>query len=212
VIDPTAAPGAVTTLSTLGGFPEGITTDGTFIWIANQGGSVWRVDPDSGATTNFTTGLSEPRGILFDGTNIWVSDVVDGKLKKLGSNGTVLQSVDVGFGSAPHFPVFDGSNIWVPNFLLDSVSVIRARDGQLLATLTGNGLHGPNQAAFDGQRILVTNSTGNMISLWKAADLTPLGAFLIEAGTASFGACSDGINFWITLTTAGMFSGQLARF
>jgi hypothetical protein len=49
VIDPSMAPGAVTTLSsTLGIIPEGIATDGTYVWSANDGppGSVSRVDPD----------------------------------------------------------------------------------------------------------------------------------------------------------------------
>jgi len=133
-------------------------------------------------------------GILFDGTNVWVTD--DGSLKKLDPNGNVLQSVAV--GTLPLFPVFDGSNIWVPNRNSNSVSVTRARDGQVLATLTGNGLDQPIQAAFDGQRILVTNINGSSASLWKAADLTPLGSSVTGAFPA--GACSDGINFWITLS------------
>ena len=65
-----------------------------------------------------------------------------------------------------------------------------------------------DQVAFDGQRILVTNSSGNSVSLWKAADLTPLGSFSTGASTGPFGACSDGINFWITLRT----TNRLARF
>ena len=206
-IDPTSPPGAVTLLSgALGNFPLGITTDGRFIWTANLGGSVSRVNPDSGATINFTIGFSAPEGILFDGANLWVTDIGDNKLKRLNSNGGIIQSVAV--GSSPLFPVFDGSNIWVPNNLSSSVSVIRARDGQVLATLTGNGLNEPMQATFDGQRILVTNINGNSVSLWKAADLTPLGSFATGAMTSPVGSCSDGINFWITLIN----TNQLARF
>ncbi len=112
---------------------------------------------------------------------------------------TVVQNVTVGVN--PVLPVFDGSNIWVPNFNGDaSVSVVRARDGLVLATLTGNGLNDPLQAAFDGQRVLVTNMVGNSVSMWNAADLTPLGSFPTGAATQPFGACSDGINFWVTLT------------
>jgi hypothetical protein len=160
VIDPATAPGAVTTLSSaLGNEPTGITTDGSFIWTANFLGSVSRVDPDSGAPNNITMGFTDPEGMVFDGTNVWVTDAGDSTIKKLDSNGVVIQSVVV--GSNPEIPAFDGSNIWVPsNNGSPSVSVIRARDGQVLATLTGNSLNGPLQAAFDGQRILVTNSTG----------------------------------------------------
>jgi DNA-binding beta-propeller fold protein YncE len=205
VINPSAPPGIVTTLSTnLGNSPLTITTDGSSLWTANNGGSVSRVDPNSGVPNTFTTGFSQPFGILFDGTNIWITDQGDSKLKKLDSNGAILQSVAV--GSSPAYPVFDGSNIWVPNFVSNSVSVIRARDGQLLATLTGNGLNGPTQPAFDGQRILVTNSNGNSVSLWKASDLTPLGSFAAGTNTFPYGACSDGINFWIVLQNTGQLA------
>jgi hypothetical protein len=77
----------------------------------------------------------------------------------------------------------------------------------VLATLTGNGLASPQSAAFDGQRVLVTN-LGNSVSLWKAADLTTIGTFSTGPGTAPWNACSDGVHFWITLATAN----QLARF
>jgi sugar lactone lactonase YvrE len=206
VIDPSTAPGAVTTLSnSLGGGPRGIASDGTSIWTANSFGSVSNVDPDNGTTTNFTTGFTQPQGILFDGTNIWVTDVQDNKLKKL-AFGNVIQNVPV--GSSPQFPVFDGASIWVPNSGSNSLTVVRARDGMVLATLTGNGLNFPQQAAFDGQRILVTNGSGNSVSLWKAADLTPIGSVSTGASTNPVGVCSDGINFWITLQG----TNQLARF
>ena len=65
------------------------------------------------------------------------------------------------------------------------MSVVRVKDTSgnplpncfVLATLTGNELNGPWTAAFDGERILVTNSVGSTVSLWKAADLTPLPEF-----------------------------------
>ena len=38
---------------------------------------------------------------------------------------------------------------------MHSVSVVRASNGAVLATLTGNGLSNPMVAAFDGQRVLV---------------------------------------------------------
>jgi DNA-binding beta-propeller fold protein YncE len=159
MIDPgSLAETIIPLLGFVGDHPVGITTDGTWIWTANQGGSVSRVAPSFGAPVFTTPGFISPLGILFDGTSIWVTDEGDNKLKKLDSNGGLILGVPV--GSDPQFPVFDGFNIWVPNFSSNSVSVIRARDGQVLATITGNGLNGPRQAAFDGQRILVTNYTG----------------------------------------------------
>jgi streptogramin lyase len=210
VIDPSMAAGPVNTLSsTIGADPNGIATDGSFIWTANEAASVSRVDPDTGSTTNFFVGFQNPFGILFDSANIWVADGGDNTLKKLDSSGNILLSVALGIAVSPRYPVFDGSNIWVPNKSGDSITVVRARDGMVLATLTGNGLNAPVQTAFDGQRILVTNQAGNSVSLWKAADLTSIGTFPTGVTTVPTGACSDGVNFWITLQG---FSEQLARF
>jgi DNA-binding beta-propeller fold protein YncE len=183
----------------LGNQPIGLTSDGANIWTANFGGSVSRVGVyNSGGVnapySNFSTGFSQPVGALFDGTNVWVTDFGDAKLKKLDSNGNILQSVLVGDG--PELPVFDGSNIWVPSYYSSSVTVVRARDGLVLATLTGNGLASPIEAAFDGERILVTNNSANNVSLWKATDFTPIGFSPVLV--TPYGVCSDGLYFWIT--------------
>jgi hypothetical protein len=205
-IDPSQPPGVVATLSnTLGNMPADITTDGRYIWTANLSGSISKVDPDTSVTNTISAGFNSPFGILFDGASLWVTDSV-GMLRKLDSSGAVVQSVPV--GANPQLAVFDGSNIWVPNRGSQSVSVVRARDGMVLATLSGNGLNLPLQAAFDGQRVLVTNPGGNSVSMWNAADLTPIGSFATGVGTAPRGACSDGINFWVTLSNAN----RLARF
>jgi hypothetical protein len=214
LIDPTGAPGPVTVVSSaLGINPNGIAFDGSKIWVANNGttfgtGSVSIVTPGMTtpwSVTTVTTGFSQLAGILFDGSNIWVTDTDAHTLLKLDGSGAILQTVAM--GGIPQFPAFDGTNIWVPN-QSGPVSVVRAATGTVIATLSGNGLNLPAQAAFDGQRILVTNQLGNSVSLWKAADLTPIGSFSTGTSTDPFGACSDGTYFWITLFS----SSQLARF
>jgi hypothetical protein len=210
MIDPTQPAGAVTTLtSSLGNTPQGIAFDGSRIWTTNVSlpGSVSIVSFNPTTVTTVSTGFVQPKGILYDGSNIWVTDQSANTLLKLNSDGSIAQSVNV--TPSPHFPVFDGTNIWVPGA---SVTVVRVKDAEgnplasafVLATLTGNGV----AAAFDGERILVTNFGGHSVSLWKAADLTPLGSFPTGANTTPLGACSDGLNFWITLEAAD----KLARF
>ncbi len=205
-IDPSKPAGAVTTVaSNLGGTPLAVAFDGARFWTANQAGSVSLVTPGSTIpwTVTTVTGFPEPEAVLYDGANVWLTDLFLGTLQKLDSSGTVLQTVTV--GSGPGFPVFDGSNIWVPNQGSQSVSVVRASSGAVLATLTGNGINGPFVAAFDGQRVLVTDNSVFAVSLWKAADLAPLGS--VGLGASPRGACSDGVNFWIA-----MGANQLARF
>jgi hypothetical protein len=213
-IDPTQAPGAVTTVaSNLGNIPFGIAFDGARVWTANgnlsPGGNVSIVTPGASipwSVTTVTTGFSGPYGALFDGTNVWVTDESAGKLLKLDAGGAILQTVTV--QSSPRLPVYDGTNIWVPNLGSNSVSVVRASSGVVLQTLTGNGLNSPVGTAFDGQQVLITNVNGGSVSLWKAADLTTLGTFPIGASSQPVGACSDGVNFWIALVAAS----QIARF
>jgi hypothetical protein len=75
--------------------------------------------------------------------------------------------------------------------------------------LSGNGLEGPNCAAFDGERVLIANTYfGDSVSLWKATDLTPLGSVSTGDGSLPRAACSDGNHFWIALYN----TGKLARF
>ncbi len=212
LIDPSQVAGAVTTVaSNLGNGPHSITFDGARVWTANASGSVSIITP--GATipwtvTTVTAGFSSPNGALYDGANVWVTDIDTGTLLRLDSSGVIITTVTVGV--QPQFPVFDGTNIWVPNNISNSISVVRASDGAVVQTLTGNGLNGPVQAAFDGQRVLVTNNNGATatVSLWRAADLAPLGSFTVSPGNVPFGACSDGVNFWITQPSAG----KLVRF
>lgn len=206
-IDPTQPAGSVTILSSsLGNAPTGIGYDGQRIWTANAGSvSIITLNPMS--VTTPATKFASLTGIIYDGANIWVKDGSLSKLHKLDSNGLVLLTVEVGGG--PSFPAFDGTNIWVPNSDSNTVSVVRATGslaGTVLATLSVNGTSFPYSAAFDGERILVTNSSGDGVSLWKAADFTPIGSFSI--GVYPRGACSDGLNFWISLYGAG----KLARF
>jgi hypothetical protein len=210
-IDPGQPPTVPFAIASLGAGPQGgIAFDGGRIWTANQGsGSISIVTPTSSVpwpSMTITAGFTGPAGMLYDGADIWVTDLPAGTLLKLDSSGSVLQTVTV--GTVPLYPAFDGANIWVPNNISNSVTVARASNGAVLATLTGNGLSLPFQAAFDSQRILVTNLAGNSVSLWKAADLSPLGTFSTGASTGPGGACSDVTNFWIVL--GGVNS--LARF
>jgi hypothetical protein len=208
VIDATQPPGAVTVATTdLGNGAYGIAFDGTNIWTANVGfpGSVSIITPQSPYTvTTITTGFTNPIGILYDGANIWVTDETAGKLFKLDPTGTIVQTVTV--GSFPEHPAFEGTNIWVPNQTSNSISVVQASTGNVVATISadgGNQLNAPTGASFDGERILVTNYSGDSVTVFKAADLS----FIANVATGDFtspsGVCSDGINFWVTLDGAG---------
>jgi len=201
-IDPLQPPGAASVVATnLGDLSRAIAFDGSRLWTANNF-SVSIVTPTAippWTVTTVTTGFGQMGGVVFDGSHIWATDGSAASLVQLGPSGAILQTVTV--GALPQFPVFDGTNIWVPNFTGTSISIVRASTGAVLATLTGNGLSQPASGAFDGQRVLITSNNSSNVSLWKAADLTPLGFF--DVGANSSRACSDGIDFWITQASAG---------
>ncbi len=194
LIDPALPAGAATLLtSSLPNSPFGLAFDGSKIFaVSGAVPSVSLVTPGTWTVTTVTTGFSNPFGILYDGANVWVTEPF-GSVKKLDANAAVLQTVTV--GSFPMNPVFDGGNLWVPNFNDATVSVVRASNGAVLATLTGNGLDHPSHASFDGERVAVTNQVGGSVSLWKAADFSALGSLAV--GSQAHGVCSDGISFWI---------------
>jgi hypothetical protein len=210
--------------SGLGSYPVGMTYDGEYLWTASPDngagtGSISRVLLAFGsAASTFTTGFSQPRGILFDGANLWVTDSGDNSLKRVDTTtGAVLQTIALS-GTVKH-PVFDGTNLWIPSG--DRVFVVRAVGGlagtvplgTLLATLMGNGLNGAFQAAFDGERICVTNASTHSVSLWKATDLSPIASVNIGLTYNSRGVCSDGVTFFIGLhTVSGPFGDSVARF
>lgn len=206
LIDPSRGAGAVTTIAPLMPLPRGIAFDGQRIWTAHDG-TVSIITPGADfMVSSVSVGLESLFGVIFDGANIWVTENGSpGRLKKLDAAGAVVNTVTV--GNTPFYPIFDGTNIWVPNGDSNSVSVVRPADGAVLATLTGNGLSYPISAAFDGQRVLITNNNSS-VSLFRAADFTPLGWFSTGENSFPYGVCSDGANFWITLRGGS----KLARF
>jgi DNA-binding beta-propeller fold protein YncE len=211
MIDPTQSPGTMTTAaSTLGGIPIGIAFDGTNLWTANGGspGSVSIITLPSFSVNTVGTGFTAPAGILYDGANIWITDRV-GKLFRLNAAGAIVQTVAV--GAFPNYPVFDGTNIWVPNSHDNSITVVQASTGNVVATITAdasNLLDYPVAATFDGQRVLVTNESNYTVTVFKAADLSFIANVSTGNGSRPAGACSDGINFWVPLFS----SGNLLRF
>jgi hypothetical protein len=204
-IDPTAVNQTTVTFETnIGSLPIALAFDGERIWCSNFGGNLYKInfDPDP-VVLAVDPGLGIPAGLVYDGSNIWVVDQGSNSIKKINGGGTAA-FLEAPVGGSAQQPVFDGTNIWVPNFNDDTVTVIRASTGAVLATLTGNGLNGPGQAAFDGERILVVNKDGNRVSLWKATDLSPLSHFstgTTNGGSSPAAVCSDGLNFWIALSS-----------
>jgi hypothetical protein len=205
LIDPALPPGAATNTSAgVGDGAVGITFDGSNLWTANRSGSVTIIDPQSFATNTYFPGFNSPYGILYDGAYIWVTDFGAGTLLKLDSMANILKTVVV--GATPETPVFDGANIWVPSNAANSVTVVQASTGNVVATISAdatNKLSNPNGASFDGERVLITNGTES-VTVFKAADLSFVANVATGPGVPT-GPCSDGVNFWVNTSALVRF-------
>ncbi len=220
-IDPSLPEGAGTQVAgNLGDNPSSIAFDGLNLWTADAGtgpglGSISRYNVVTKAVTIFGVGFDQPIGILFDGTHLWVVDHhADALLRVDPTTAGVLETVPMG-AVPPSLaqPVFDGVNVWVP--VENALRVVRtSTPAVLLATLTGNGLGAAGgAAAFDGERVLVTNRIGYELSLWKASNLAPLGSVPLAASIrpGPVGVASDGLHFWVVINDV-VSIGSLLRF
>jgi len=59
-------------------------------------------------------------------------------------------------GSKPQFVAFDGTNVWITNQGSNSVTKLRACDGEVLGTFPTGGL--PVGIAFDGANVWTANT------------------------------------------------------
>jgi hypothetical protein len=111
-------------------------------------------------------------------------------------------------GAGPQNPAFDGSNLWVPSDPANSVTVVRASTGAVLQTLTAIGLAAPVTAVFDGQRVHWSRTMTRTPCRSGNGGPVDHRDILDRHWIHPYGACGDGINFWIALTG----QSRLARF
>jgi YVTN family beta-propeller protein len=158
-------------------------------WNSN---GLFMFDPTTGAVFSVSNvwGSAGAQALLFDGTNIWVSNL-ENTVSKLAPLGAVLGTFSV--GSSPLGLAFDGSSIWVANSGDDTVTQLRANDGQTLQTITTGA--NPTGIAFDGVNIWVTNMGENTLTQIRASDGVVLRN--LATGLSPFGVVSDGAHVWV---------------
>jgi hypothetical protein len=216
----TAGGFAILVENSIGSLPGDVTFDGTNLWTSNTGsgipgtGGISRIRSSDALDTSFSLGFVAPVSILWDGAALWVLDPGlnpgEDALKEVNpSTGEVISIIPL--TDRPTDMIFDGTNLWISSFNAGEITIVRAvgaLKGTVLQTITGNGLNGCAGMAFDGERVLVVNRTGNSVSMFKAADFTPLGSLSTGGASDPRAVCSDGVNFWIV--RAG--SNDIVRF
>ncbi len=151
--------------------PDGIAFDGANIWVNNSGSNtVTKLRATDGELLG-TYSVDDPVfGIAFDGSHMWVVSNASRNVTEFALNGTVVRTVPIGAGG--HMAGFDGVNIWVANYDSNSVTKIRASDGNVQGTFAVSGT--PWGVAFDGANLWVSNFSGS--NIWKFYSQQPAGA------------------------------------
>jgi YVTN family beta-propeller protein len=112
-------PGTILATIPVGTHPLGMTTDGNYVWVVNQGSnSVSKIDPSTNtvvgtySVTNAGVGLG-PVAIAFDGIYLWTVNAGDNTTTQLYTDGTNLGTL--GTDVNPSAIAFDGLGIWISN-------------------------------------------------------------------------------------------------
>lgn len=195
-----------------GNTPNGMITNGTWIYICNQGdGTVTVLVEATGAFVMTIPAIagdagSGPIAGVFDGTYLWILASNFGRIYKL--NATT--GATISFTTAGTFPetlTFDGTYIWIPNRGTDNNLVaVRVSDGTKFGPFTIGGT--PEGAAFGGQYVAVGVFSTDVVNFYDATTGALVVAVSTGAGTHPFGAAYGGGGVW-WICLAG--SNQVAK-
>lgn len=97
--------------------PMGLTTNGTYIWIVDDGFpyNVYKYDMSGTYINSWNTyvGNTNPLGITTNSTYIWITDIDDDKVYKYQMDGTIVDSFYVPETISPHGITTNSNYIWV---------------------------------------------------------------------------------------------------
>jgi hypothetical protein len=129
-----------------GPLPDGITWDGTYIWITSETDQrIYKVNPSNGSVISWIpTPASLPTGLAWDGTYIWCADGGTWRIYKLNpSNGSVVSSFSAPGGHVScEGLTWDGGYIWNTNWNDNIIWKLNPASGQIVSTITLPGKSG----------------------------------------------------------------------
>jgi hypothetical protein len=217
------ADSSLTTQTTYTG-PEGITTDGTDLYVAYfSSNTICKVNPLDGTVTPIagisSSGAADgagsearfngPAGITTDGINLYVCDTNNNKIRKVSiATGTVTTIAGTGTSgaidgpgngaafSSPYGITTDGVNLYVADFNNNKIRKVVIATGEVSTIQTGTALNGPSGITTDGTNLYLTDQTNATARVVIATGVvTPI------ATTASFstpvGITTDGTNLYL---------------
>jgi YVTN family beta-propeller protein len=187
----------------VGAFPDGVSADGTHVWVTNSNeDTVSEIEASSGEVIN-TIGVGKaPAGVSADGTHIWVANHFEDTVSEIeASTGTVIRTIPVA-GDAEGVSS-DGTHVWVTSYDEEgTVSEIEASTGAVIRTIPVGRF--PRGVSSDGTHVWVVNLNERTVSEIEASTGTVIRT--IPVGLQPEEVSSDGTHVWVTNSNEGTVS------
>ena len=203
------------TLDAANGYPTGIWSDGTTLWVADFEDRklyAYRMPDrsrDSGRDLTLDTANGSPVGIWSDGTTMWASDFTDGKLyayrmsDRSRDPGKDFNTLSAAGNNFPEGIWSDGTTMWVADTGNDTVFAYdlstRAWDFEKDITL-GPGHDSPMGVWSNGSTMWVSDWRDSKLYAYRMSDQTRDSGkdFALDADDESYeGIWSAGATMWV---------------
>ena len=154
---------------------SGILFDAYNVWTvfnANNNAYIAKLDYNGDVVTLFPVQTeSEIQTLLPLGPNVWVTNFNQGTVDLVNTgNGSITQTINLGYESMPWGMAFDGTNVWVCNYGQSSCTVLEQGSGSIISTITIG--QGPTCALFDSQYIWITCTASREVYVINPASLS----------------------------------------
>jgi YVTN family beta-propeller protein len=183
------------------GPPQGISSDGTHVWVATccvgavgipPAGRLVELNASEGSFIGEPfSDLGGPQAVSSDGIHVWVTNESGGYVTELNaSDGSTVQD-RINVGGPLQGVSSDGTHVWVTSG--NSVTELNASDGSVVQTI-GVGSD-PWGISSDGTHVWVANSADNTVSELNASDGSVVQT--IAVGASPVAVSSDGTHVWV---------------
>ena len=196
-------------VTNVGTDPLAMVSDGTNMWVSNNGSNtVSKVQQSTGTVLATVTVGKQPEGLAYDGANIWVANYGSNTVSVINASSASVVATYAA-GSYPGALASDGTHIWVTSYGTNTLTELNLSNGAVVNTYTfGSALFGLGAVLFDRTNIWVSVSSTNSVEKILASTGAVEGSF--SAGPSPGALAFDGTNLWIANYGANTLTEMLA--
>lgn len=148
----------ISSFSTPGTCPTGLTFDGENIWLADRkADKLFCINIENGEVIKSIDSPGYwPMGLAWDGKALWNSDVKDGKIYQVNpEDGTILKTVDAPERS-PRGLAWDGEYLWCADEIADEIIKFSPVDGTTITSFKSPSTDSRG-VAYDGKYLWISD-------------------------------------------------------